>query len=221
MIVSGARGIVVDKQRIGRDRTGFAESGHRAPRIAVEQVVGKRIVRTENTLLGNSVLAVVVGNVIKTGGVVIAGGHAGVASANDNSTLAVVKGGVVGHHSIAGGVPQLDAIARRPVDDVVHNLAIGIFFVNAVNLAARTGAIRVTDVVHQVADELDVGDGVIAPAMNAASTLTNRISDVVHVIAREQDKRAVVQNAVSSVSADVKVSNLDIISITAEGGARS
>ena len=221
MIVPGSCGIVVDKQRIGGDRTGFAESGHRAPGIAVEQVVGKHVVRTENTLLGDSVFGVVVSNVIETGGVVIAGGHTDVASADDNSTLIVVKGSVVGHHSIAGGVPQLDAIARRPVDDVVHNLAIGIFFVNAVNLAARTGAIRVADVVHQVADKLDVGDGVIAPAMNAASTLTNRIRDVVHVIAREQDKRAVVQNAVSSVSADVEVSNLDIISVTAESGARS
>jgi hypothetical protein len=57
--------------------------------------------------------------------------------------------------------------------------------------------------------------------MNAASTLTNRIRDVVHVITREQDKRSVVQNAVSSVSADVEVSNLDIISVTAERCARS
>ena len=221
MIVSGARGIVVDKQRIGRDRTGFAESGHCAPRIAIEQVVGKRVVRTENTLLGDSVFAVVVNNVIETSGVVVAGGYAGVPSADNDSARVIVERGVVGNHRVAGGVPQVDPIAGGSVNNVVDDRAMWVFFVNAMHLVAGGCAIRVTDVVDQVADKLDVGDGVIAPAMNAASTLTNRIRDVVHVIAREQDKRAVVQNAVSSVSADVEVFNLDIISVTAEGGARS
>jgi len=221
VIVSGARGIVVEKQRIGRDRTGFAESGHCAPRIAIEQVVGKRVVRTENTLLGDSVFAVVEGNVIEAGGVVVAGCHAAVAPSNEKSALAIIERGVVGNHRIAGAVPEVNPKAGGSVDNVVYDRAMGVFFVNAMHLVAGGCAIRVTDVVDQVADKLDIGDGVIAPAMNAASTLTNRIRDVVHVIAREQDKRAVVQNAVSSVSADVEVFNLDIISVTAEGGARS
>src|SRR5215471_6036295 len=85
MIVSGSRGIVVHKKRIGRDRTGFAESGHRAPGIAVDQVVGKHVVRTENTLLGDAIFVVVVKNVIETSGVVVAGGHAGVTSADYDS----------------------------------------------------------------------------------------------------------------------------------------
>src|SRR5215471_13854342 len=111
MIVPGTRWIVFDEQWIGRDCAGLGQTRNRAPGVAVDQVVGKHIVRSDSTLLCNSVFTVVVNNVVETSGIVVAGCDSGVASTNDDSTLAIVKRGVVGDHRIAGGVPQMDAVA--------------------------------------------------------------------------------------------------------------
>jgi len=73
--------------------------------------------------------------------------------------------------------------------------------------------------VHQVADKLDVGDDVIAPAVNSTPTGTTWVSDIVHVIARQNDKGTVVQNAISSVATHVKTANFDVTAIATESSA--
>jgi len=72
---------------------------------------------------------------------------------------------------------------------------------------------------HEVADKLDVGDGVIAPTVKSTPTVTRSVSDIVHVITRQYDKGTVVQNAIRSVATHVKTANFDVTAIATESSA--
>ena len=45
---------------------------------------------------------------------------------------------------------------------------------------------------HEVADKLDVGDGVIAPTVKSTPTVTTCVRDIVDAIAHQQNKGTVV-----------------------------
>lgn len=73
----------------------------------------------ERALLRNSIIAVVIKDIVDNNGVIVTGGYSGVSSAHNNPALPIIKGCIVGDNCITSRMPFMNAPARSSIDYVI------------------------------------------------------------------------------------------------------